>query len=234
MAGMDQQVEADYIVLREGPADKTLFFFPPAVGYAVGFGRLAVHLEGYRVIGINFIGQDTIAKMAAIVQQLQPAGSLVFCGFSAGGSMSFHVAQALERSGRTVNALIFLDSRRFVKAEPLEESMIRQIATDYLNDPRAKAIISSSEMAALMRHRIEASTRFIHQLEDSGMTSADIYYISSEENRENVERWSAWEEVTNGNVVVCEGKGPHVSMLDSGYLSGNLQIYMRILHEIFQ
>ncbi|PWV56292.1 non-ribosomal peptide synthetase [Chitinophaga sp. S165] len=234
MAGMDRQVEAEYIVLKEGPADKTLFFFPPAVGYAVGFGKLAMHLEGYRVIGINFIEHDTIAKMVAIVQQLQPAGNLVFCGFSAGGSMSFHVAQALEKAGRNVNALVFLDSRRFVKAEPLEESMIGQIATDYLNDPRAKAIISSPEMASRMRHRIEASTRFIHQLEDSGMINADIFYISSDENRENVERWSAWGEATNGSVVVCEGKGPHVSMLDSEYLPKNLQVYMRILHEIFQ
>jgi amino acid adenylation domain-containing protein len=233
MAGMDQLVEAEYIILRDGPADKTLFFFPPAVGYAVGFGKLAEQLKGFRVIGINFIEGDTISKMATIVQQLQPAGQLVFCGFSAGGSLSYHVTQALEKAGRSVSALVFLDSRRFLTAEPLEESMISQIATDYLDDPRAKAIISTREMAARMRQRIEASTRFIHQLEDSGMINADIFYISSEENRENVKRWSVWEEVTNGRVVVCEGKGPHVSMLDSEYLSDNLQVYMEILHEIF-
>jgi thioesterase domain-containing protein len=233
MAGMNQQVEADYVVLKEGPADKTLFFFPPAVGYAIGFGKLAEQLEGFRVIGINFIEEDTIAKMAAIVRQLQPAGPLVFCGFSAGGSLSFHVAQALEKAGRSVKALVFLDARRFVTAEPLGESMIRQIATEYLDDPRAKAVISSPEMAAIMRRRIEASTRFIHQLEDKGTVDADIFYISSEENNNNVARWSAWEAVTKGRVVVYKGTGPHVSMLDREYLPQNLQVYMEILHEIF-
>ncbi|UPK66619.1 non-ribosomal peptide synthetase [Chitinophaga filiformis] len=233
MAGMDQQVEADYVVLKEGPADKTLFFFPPAVGYAIGFGKLAELLEGYRVIGINFIEEDTIAKMAAIVQQLQATGPLVFCGFSAGGSLGYHVAQALEKAGRSVKALVFLDSRRFLAAEPLEEAMIRQIAADYLDDPRAKAVISSPEMADVMRRRIEASTRFIHQLEDRGMVDADIFYISSEENSNNADRWSAWEAVTKGRVVVYKGKGPHVSMLDREHLSQNLQVYTEILHEIF-
>ncbi|SHN40674.1 non-ribosomal peptide synthetase [Chitinophaga sp. CF418] len=233
MAGMKQQVEADYVVLKDGPANKTIFFFPPAVGYAIGFGKLAEQLEGFRVIGINFIEEDTLAKMAAIVQELQPLGPLVFCGFSAGGSLGYHVAQVLEKAGRRVSALVFLDSRRFLAAEPLEESMIRQIATDYLDDPRAKAVISSPEMAAVMRRRIEASTRFIHQLEDKGMVHADIFYISSEENSNKPERWSAWKEVTKGRVMVHKGKGPHISMLDREHLAQNLQVYMEILHEIF-
>lgn len=233
MSGMDQQVEADYIVLKEGPEDKTLFFFPPAVGYAIGFAKLAEQLNGYRVIGINFIEEDTIAKMAAIVQKLQPAGKLVFCGFSAGGSMGYHVTQVLEKAGRDVTALVFLDSKRFVAAERLEEEMISQIAADYLDDPRAKAIISSPCMATVMRRRIEASTRFIHQLQDTGMINADIFYISSDDNRNKVERWSAWEEVTHGKVTVYQGKGPHVSMLDREYLPQNLQVYNEVLHEIF-
>jgi thioesterase domain-containing protein len=233
MSGMDQQVEANYIVLKEGPADKTLFFFPPAVGYAIGFGKLAEQLNGYRVIGINFIEEDTIAKMAAIVQELQPAGKLVFCGFSAGGSMAYHVTQVLEKAGREVTALVFLDSKRFVNAEPLEETMIGQIAAEYLDDPRAKALISSPCMATIMRGRIEASTRFIHQLHDTGMINADILYICSDDNRDNIERWAAWEEVTNGKVIVYQGKGPHVSMLDREYLPQNLQVYNEILHEIF-
>ncbi|PSL24059.1 non-ribosomal peptide synthetase [Chitinophaga ginsengisoli] len=234
MEGMNLQVEADYVVLKDGPANKTLFFFPPAVGYAIGFGKLAEQLDGFRVIGINFVEGDTIAKMAAIVQELQPIGPLVFCGFSAGGSLGYHVVQALEKVGRSVRALVFLDSRRFMAAEPLEESMISQIATDYLDDPRAKAVISSPEMATVMRHRIEASTRFIHQLIDNGMVQADIYYISSEENSNNVARWSAWEEVTTGRVMVYKGKGPHVSMLDREYLPQNIQVYMEILQEIFR
>jgi thioesterase domain-containing protein len=233
MEGMNLQIEADYVVLKDGPANKTLFFFPPAVGYAIGFGKLAEQLDGFRVIGVNFIEGDTIEKMAAIVQELQPIGPLVFCGFSAGGSLGYHVVQALEKVGRNVRALVFLDSRRFMTAEPLEESMISQIATDYLDDPRAKAVISSPEMATVMRRRIEASTRFIHQLEDKGMIHADIFYISSEENSNNVARWSAWEEVTTGRVVVYKGKGPHVSMLDREYLPQNLRVYMEILREIF-
>jgi len=84
-----------------------------------------------------------------------------------------------------------------------------------------------------MRRRIEASTRFIHQLVDEGMVHADIFYISSEENSNNAARWSAWEEVTTGRVVVHKGKGPHVSMLDREHLPQNSQVYMEILDEIF-
>ena len=133
-----------------------------------------------------------------------------------------------------MSAFIFLDSRRFISPDYLDESMVQQIATDYLNDPRAKAIVSSPEMAAVMRRRIESSTRFIHQLKDSGTVNGDIFYISSEENSRNIARWAAWQEVTNGKVTMYKGHGPHVSMLDKEYLQENLKVYREILKEVFE
>ncbi|HQS06756.1 MAG TPA: AMP-binding protein, partial [Daejeonella sp.] len=86
-------VDSDYLILKEENADKTLFFLPPAVGYAIGFAALARQLQDCTVYGLNFIEQDTFQSMANYVQKLQPQGEIILCGFSAGGSMCFHVAK---------------------------------------------------------------------------------------------------------------------------------------------
>jgi amino acid adenylation domain-containing protein len=232
ISGTENTVESGYVILKEGNADKTLFFFPPAVGYAIGFKGLAECLDDFRVIGINFIEGDTIAEMATIVEQLQPEGELVFCGFSAGGSLSYHVTAALENTGRIVKALVFLDSRRFIKAEPLDEQTIQQIAEEYLADPRAGVLITSPATKEIMRKRMEASARFIHQLCDIGYINADIHYISSVENKHNTERHQAWQEITGGKVIIYNGYGAHAAMLDRDYLQQNLEVYREVFNRI--
>lgn len=232
ISGTDSTIESGYVILKEGNPDKTVFFFPPAVGYAIGFKGLASCLDDFRVIGINFIEGDTIAEMVSIVQQLQPEGELVFCGFSAGGSLSYHVTAALENAGRIVKALVFLDSRRFIKAEPLDEQTIRQIADEYLADPRAMVLDSSPATKEIMRRRIEASARFIHQLCDSGYINADIHYISSVDNSTNTERHQAWQEITAGKVIVYNGFGTHATMLDRDHLQQNLEVYREVFKTI--
>ncbi|WPV63819.1 non-ribosomal peptide synthetase [Chitinophaga sp. LS1] len=233
ISGTESKVESGYVILKEGNPDKTVFFFPPAVGYAIGFKGLATCLDDFRVIGINFIEGDTIAEMAAIVQLLQPEGELVFCGFSAGGSLSYHVTTALEAAGRIVKALVFLDSRRFIQASPIDEQTIRQIADEYLADPRAMVLNSSVATKEMMRRHIENSARFIHQLCDSGYINADIYYISSVENRHNTERQQAWQEITAGRVIVYNGYGSHAAMLDQDNLQQNLAVYREVFNNIF-
>jgi thioesterase domain-containing protein len=232
ISGTESTGESGYVILKEGNPDKTVFFFPPAVGYAIGFKGLASCLDDFRVIGINFIEGDTIAEMASIIQQLQSEGELVFCGFSAGGSLSYHVTAALENAGRIVKALVFLDSRRFIKAEPLDEQTIRQIADEYLADPRAMVLNSSPATKEIMRKRIENSARFIHQLCDSGYINADIYYISSVDNRANAERHQAWQEITAGKVTVYDGYGTHAAMLDRDHLQQNLAVYREVFNNM--
>ena len=226
-------VDSDYLILKEENADKTLFFLPPAVGYAIGFAALARQLLDCTVFGLNFIEQDTLQSMANYVQKLQPQGEIILCGFSAGGSMCFHVAKILEASGRKIRALILLDSRRFIEPEPLTEQEIVSIADEYLADPRAKVYLTSALMMSAMRKRIEASTRFIHQLKDDGKINADIFYISSETNRNNTDRKQAWQEITKGKLYEFDGSGPHASMLNEPFLVDNVRLYQEILKQIY-
>ncbi|MCF8318468.1 MAG: amino acid adenylation domain-containing protein, partial [Haliscomenobacter sp.] len=226
-------VDSDYLLLKEENADKTLFFLPPAVGYAIGFAALARQLEDCTVYGLNFIEQDTLQSMANYVQKLQPQGEIILCGFSAGGSMCFHVSKILEAAGRKIRALILLDSRRFIEPEPLTEQEVVSIADEYLADPRAKVYLTSAIMMNAMRKRIEASTRFIHQLKDDGKINADIFYISSEPNRDNTDRKQAWQEITNGQLYVFNGFGPHASMLNEPFLVDNVRIYQEVLKQIY-
>lgn len=226
-------VDSDYLILKEENADKTLFFLPPAVGYAIGFAALARQLQDCTVYGLNFMEQDTLQSMANYVQQLQPQGEIILCGFSAGGSMCFHVAKILEASGRKIRALILLDSRRFIEPEPLTEQEVVSIADEYLADPRAKVYLTSAVMKGAMRKRIEASTRFIHQLKDDGKINADIFYISSETNRNNTDRKQAWQEITNGQLYVYDGSGPHASMLNEPFLVDNVRLYQEVLKQVY-
>ncbi len=227
-------VESDHLLLKDGDPAKTLFFFPPAVGYAFGFAALARHLQRCRVYGINFIDNDTLQSMANYVQNLQPEGDIVLCGFSAGGSVCFHVAKLLEAEGRRVKGIIMLDSRRFITVEPLSDEEIVNIADEYLHNPLAQDFVTSPVIKSAMRKRIEASTRFIHGLEDSGMVQTDIHYICSETNRNNQERIMAWQEITGGEIFNYQGSGPHASMLNEPYIADNVRTYQQVIDHIWK
>ena len=88
-------------------------------------------------------------------------------------------------------------------------------------------------MMSAMRKRIEASTRFIHQLKDDGKINADIFYISSETNRNNTDRKQAWQEITKGKLYEFDGSGPHASMLNEPFLVDNVRLYQEILKQIY-
>lgn len=225
-------VESHHIVLKKADTDKTMFFLPPAVGYAFGFAPLAKALEDWNVYGINFIEENTFEAMASVVNELQPEGTVVLCGFSASGSMCFHVARILEAMGRTVQALILLDSRRFLQPEPLQPEEIKNIAEEYIRDPRAQAYITSPVMKAAMRSRIEASISFIHSLQDDGQIQSNIYYIRSETNRNNDSRVTDWQGVTTGKVHLYEGSGQHIAMLDEPHLQENVRVYREIIESL--
>lgn len=225
-------VESHHIQLNRADSIKTLFMLPPAVGYAFGFGPLAASLSGWNVFGINFIEENTFERMARLIGELQPEGEIVLCGFSASGSLSFHVTKILESMGRKVKAIIMLDSRRFIKAEPLAPEEVKSIAQEYMKDPRAEEYITSPIMREVMRKRIEASISFIHSLKDDGEVNTDVYYIRSETNRNNDKRVSDWQEVISGDIHLYEGMGEHAAMLDKQNLEHNTAIYKEIISHL--
>jgi|GEM_PF-1195651 amino acid adenylation domain len=234
IGGGSDVVESDHILLRKDDAANVAFFLPPAIGYAFGFEPLARQLTSWKVFGLNFIENNTFEEMARVINYLQPEGPVVLCGFSASGSMCFHVSKILEAQGRVVKAVVLLDSRRFLQPEPLSADEVQRIVAEYMNDPRAQTYLTHSVLKESMRRRIEASITFIHQLQDDGVINADIYYIRSETNRGNDARVNDWKGITNGSVILHEGAGPHIAMLEEPYLQQNADVYKMIMDEIAQ
>ncbi len=62
-------------------------------------------------------------RYAALIEELQPSGSLILFGYSSGGNLAFEIAKDLERSDRIVSDLILLDSWKRLPNEPVTENM---------------------------------------------------------------------------------------------------------------
>jgi len=146
--------------------------------------------------------------------------------------MCFHVTQHLEKMGRTVKALIFLDSRRFIQPDLLSEEEITKVTDEYLADPRAQEYLTSPVLREAMRQRIAASLRFIHHLQDDGLIHADIHFITSETYAHIPERTENWSTATTGSLHVYTGFGPHAEMISAAYMQSNAQVYKDILAKL--
>ena len=221
------------LALLNGGARGPLFFFPPAVGYALGFMGLARILNEYAAYGFNFIeADDPLPQYIEQLTRVQPAGLPVLVGMSAGGSLGFRVAQLLEAQGRAVAALILFDSRRRYAPEPLTERKVEEVVASYLDEPEAKEYLISPRLRRQAAQKIKRSTEFIHSIFEEGRIAADIHLIKSDTTRHDPGRELAWQEATLGKVHVYTGVGPHAKMLNGEFLPANAALLNTVLGKI--
>ncbi|MGQ9007785.1 non-ribosomal peptide synthetase [Bacillus stercoris] len=202
---------------------QNLFCFPPISGFGIYFKDLALLLnDKASVYGFHFIEHDTrIEQYVNCITDIQPEGSYVLLGYSAGGNLAFEVAQAMERKGLEVSDFIIVDA--YLKKQSLPIDTRNDESAAYLPEAVREKVIKKKRnyqayWAQLLNEgRIKANIHFIEagiQTETSGHTGL-----------------TKWEGAC-GTYSEYTGFGAHKDMLEGTYAEKNADIILDIIDKI--
>lgn len=206
---------------REGA--ETLFCFPDIMGRGLVFLPLASLIPGLRVLALNYpVGPDLIEHCLAAVLASQDRQPATFLGYSAGASVALAVARELERRGRPVRRLVFLDAYR--------------PSPRLLASPERQRELKEWLFAALAEQQVDPEevdqqrARFDHclTLATGAPVTADIHLITAAD-RQLSELFTDWSGATTGDHLTHAGSGSHLEMLRFPFVKDNHRILADIM-----
>ena len=186
----------------------------------------------------NFIDRDTcLEEYADHIVGVDPTGPYVLFGYSGGGNLAFRTAKELERRGRSVAAIVMLDSSRFLAPYRFSREEARRLATEFLGAAEVRRYAHTSLLRDKVMRTIERYYDFLSIAEDDGRVAADIHLIvsvqSTDEYHDETGRLvcgkSAWAEATRGHFRVEQGAAAHGQMLQDPWLAQNVALVIAAL-----
>lgn len=229
----ESAIDQAMVCLTPGRAGRCLFAFPPGTADALGYTELARRLGSWVVHGFNFIDPDRcLEQYSEHIVSADPAGPYVLFGYSGGGNLAFRTAKELERRGRSVSAIIMLDSSRFLARYRFPAEEARRLATEFLSVAEVRRHAHTPTLQDKVIRTIERYYDFLSSAEDDGRVGADIHLIVSEQStdeyRDETGRLvcgkTAWAEATRGRFRVEQGAAPHGQMLHDPWLDENVAL----------
>ena len=221
----------------DGP---NLFVFPPGTGDVLGYIPLAEKLDGCQLLAFNFIeSENRTALYADLIEAQQAKGKITLFGYSSGGNLACHVANALELRGRLVNDIIMVDSSRKMATYQFDPNEIKRITEDFLNHDTIKPYVSNPLLKDKVVRKISRYYNYIEETIDLFLLNANLHVIRAEEGQDKfhdnegrlIMHLSAWAQATNGNYETYQGTGLHNDMLYGQALEANVEIISRIMKE---
>lgn len=214
-------------------AQQSLFVFPPVLGYGILFHDLAKQLPEYRLHAFDFIeAEDRIRQYADIIMELQPEGTLTLLGYSAGGSLAFEAAKALEARGRSVARVIMVDAYRKTGVSDLEGRTVEHDVKVLMEANKDNPYLQVEAIRQGFLRKMNAYYTYYVELMLSGRIAAEIHLIQAqnEGSEPSLPAWlSAWEEATTSSFLMHQGYGKHDEMLQGHPVSFNAAIIGQIL-----
>ncbi|MFS0655872.1 non-ribosomal peptide synthetase [Bacillus sp. 179-C3.3 HS] len=236
IAGLSQYIRKQdqeafgYLVFNETQSS-TVFALPPLPGYGFIYHEASKTLDDVRLIAFDFIEADQrIGQYVQHIQHLQPEGALTLMGYSGGCYLAFELVQAIERTGRTVEKVIMIDSYKKIGESDLQgrsiEDDIQAIVQQSKQSELAQAALVQEDLAMKTRAYYET---FVHGI-NKGEIQADIYFIQSEEHIAIPDWMEEWEHATTGAFIHLQGFGQHADMFKRKECAAkNAQLIKRIL-----
>ncbi|PSK90431.1 amino acid adenylation domain-containing protein [Taibaiella chishuiensis] len=231
------QVSAEdfYSVVNPGRS-KTIFCFPPAIGYSFAYAALGEYLPDYTLYCFHFVEQDNRAEVYLdLVNKVQPGDPVLLLGYSAGGNFAFEMAKAFEAQGREVSDIILIDSyKTWVSEVKTPEELAETIRVYFESIDWSLFSVEPEYLETIRkttRDKISAYCRHMDGKTDSGVTNARIHVIKSKEEWDKPEVNRYWEESTTRDCYVLRGGGLHIEMLYPEYLAQNAGLIASILQQ---
>ncbi|HLP57231.1 MAG TPA: amino acid adenylation domain-containing protein [Candidatus Deferrimicrobium sp.] len=227
-------VEAPVIVLNPS-ASKSLFCFPPGVGFGIVFKELAAQLSHYTFHAFNYITSavsadanpisSLLAEYVRIITREQPVGPYILYAYSAGGKLAIETAGALEKNGFIVSDIIFSDCFYYDQARPIDQGEMAAWLDEigkYLED------LGAGHLREKVLTTARDYTEYSRDLTQLPVVNAKIHLILSEENKDT-SLSGCWNPFTTQGTALYQGSGLHMEMLSPGHLEKNAEILREIL-----
>ncbi|MDD5753215.1 MAG: amino acid adenylation domain-containing protein [Methylococcales bacterium] len=220
------------IPLNTRPNAQIVFCFPPISGFGTVFRVLAEHLP-FACYSFDIVSDvDFIAYALAAVKKIQPQGSYILLGYSAGGNYAYHVAAALQAQGETVQALILVDSIRMTADSVLDAQEKEDIIELAMKESQLPATLDKTVIQKTMRAYLDF---ILHHPNQSDLTT-DIFCLNAQE-KDSLslpsEAFSRdWTNSTTGNVTIHQGEGNHFQILAEPHVLNNAKIIQGILEKL--
>jgi amino acid adenylation domain-containing protein len=223
-----QLAESEYVLLNPGKS-RTLFAFPPGVGYGLVYKNLSVQLDEYSIYAFNFIeDENRLEKYMELITALQSTGPYILLGWSAAGGIIFEVTGCLEKKGYKVSDIILLDAY-WKKNKPTGDR--QQLG---MGDEFSKRVERELELLEMDFYRervlkkIEKYREYNLNLRELEVAGARVHLIAATDNV-HPEQSSDWGEFTLNTFKIYKGFGAHVDMLSPGILEKNAALIKNIL-----
>ncbi|MCP4215911.1 MAG: amino acid adenylation domain-containing protein [bacterium] len=220
---LKDMAESDVNLLnRENPA--ALFCFPPGIGFGIIYKELAGLFPDRAFYGFNFIeAPDRLQQYAGHINRLQPEGTVRLLGWSAGGHLAFEVAKELEKQGREVSDIVFLDALVLPpEARPQQfDAFLESV----------ESTLESLGLQAMKEKVLKRTTAYLEywgRLQLQGKVNARLHMLSAQ-NKDHQWSPSDWNNYTAAKLHIYEASGLHVDMLSSPHLEENADLIKQIL-----
>ncbi|WP_022851249.1 beta-ketoacyl synthase N-terminal-like domain-containing protein [Limisalsivibrio acetivorans] len=219
----------DILVLKED-GERKVICFPPGTVYGYTYYDIAKLIDGFSFYSFNYKAFDNPAEaFADITESIQPEDGLILLGFSVGGNLAYEVARVLEKRGREIDAMIFIDNYRRYETFSFSDEEYRNNAQEYLAMVDERYLKTENRESLLKA--IEHFDRYMDSRYEEEPVNAPIHYVRGNEMELDIPfkvSKEGWEELTP-SFTVYEGSGEHPEMLRSGHIEKNVGILQSIL-----
>jgi amino acid adenylation domain-containing protein len=237
----EQALDQPLVTLNVAEGGLPLFAFPPGTGDALGYAELARRLNSVTFHAFNFIDAESrLRDYADIIMRTEPDGPYILFGYSAGGNMAFRVTKELERRGRSVAAIVMLDSGRVLDTFRFPEPEVMRLATEFLDAEGVKEYVHSPVLRDKATRTIRRYLETLSQTKDDGLVAAEIHLIEAEDSEDSftddrgimISSKSGWANVTRRGLKTYQARGPHAQLLNEPNLAPNAALIGDILHKL--
>ncbi|CAA9202368.1 non-ribosomal peptide synthetase [Flavobacterium collinsii] len=212
-------------------APKTVFAFPPILGYGTAYKNLFHDIVDVKVIAFNFLDgiENIVGYYANQINKLQHDGDIVLFGWSAGGNLSYEVANYLhEKLDRKVSSIIMLDSYAAHEDDPEIESV--SDVDEYIKyDLGLQKLYQNDNILQKAKEKLFHYLKYMYAIEYKHKIFSEIYLIKSDEPMAKYN----WENFV-GKIHLVQGKGDHYSMLQEESFLDNRNIIHEIISKIIK
>jgi len=231
-----QYKEHPYLLLGDKTKAENLFLFPPALGSALAYSHLAELLETAKLYSFNYVDNNTtLERYVQLFIELQPEGSFTLAGHSAGGFMAFHMAKALEKAGRKVDAVIILDAYRehkegkFHSYETIMEGVDLYMEAKF--EEFENSFIDMGFFKEICYKQVIDYYNYLYhaERESTPIINAPIHFLIAENHYDREENWSV---ATKGGVTTYYAKGVHGKMVEEPWVRENARLFDQIIKAV--
>ncbi|MRX40046.1 amino acid adenylation domain-containing protein [Flavobacterium sp. LC2016-23] len=212
--------DKDFYEYGNPQSQSTVFAFPPIAGYGSAYRDLFRNNENSRFISFNFVENEAnpAEYYAHKINEIQESGDIVLFGWSAGGILSYEVANYLTNVlNRKVSRIIMFDSVRLN-----EEKLSIERASEGF-DLGTEISENMQEILAQAKEKRIAYINYLMSLKYTHALSTELVLVKTQNNEDK--NWEANFEA----VRYITGKGQHQNMLEGDHLKHNKKILNKII-----